>query len=31
VFNMAPEDRFQAAADLLGIDINLISTKIGHG
>jgi len=31
VFNMAPEDRFQAAADSLGIDINLISTKIGHG
>lgn len=31
VFNMAPEDRFQAATDSLGIDINLISTKIGHG
>jgi putative transcriptional regulator len=31
VFNMAPEERFQAAADLLGIDMNLISTQIGHG
>ena len=31
VFNMPPEDRFQAATDSLGIDINLISTKIGHG
>ncbi|MDC9719441.1 MAG: YqgE/AlgH family protein [Gammaproteobacteria bacterium] len=31
VFNMPAEDRFQAAADLLGIDINLISSKIGHG
>lgn len=31
VFNMAPEDRFQAAADSLGIDINLISSQIGHG
>lgn len=31
VFDMPPEDRFQAATDSLGIDINLISTKIGHG
>ena len=31
VFNMAPEERFQAAADLLGIDMNLISTQVGHG
>ena len=31
VFKMAPEDRFQAAADSLGIDINLISNQIGHG
>jgi putative transcriptional regulator len=31
VFNMPPEVRFQAATDSLGIDINLISTKIGHG
>ena len=31
VFNMPPEDRFRAATDSLGIDINLISTKSGHG
>lgn len=31
MFNTPPEKRFEAAARLLGIDINLISTQVGHG
>jgi putative transcriptional regulator len=31
LFNTPPAHRFHAAARLLGIDINLLSTQVGHG
>ena len=31
MFNTPSDKRFDAAARLLGIDMNLISTQVGHG
>jgi putative transcriptional regulator len=30
LFNMPPEDRWEAAARLLGVDVNLLSSEAGH-
>lgn len=30
IFELAPEKRWSAAADLLGVDLNLLSGEIGH-
>ena len=30
LFNMPAEDRWEAAARLLGVDVNLLSSEAGH-
>lgn len=31
LFNTPPEERWKAAAELIGVDINLLSSQAGHG